>query len=78
MALDSAPVDQLPCVARAPLQPPEAVHPLALSESQLRFEMPPTATVVGDAFSATVVVAEVTTTSADCEVLPPGPVQVSV
>ncbi len=78
VVLASAPVDQVPCAARAPLQPPEAVHPVALSEFQLRLDMPPAATVVGDAVRVTVGVAEVTTTSADCEALPPGPVQVSV
>jgi hypothetical protein len=40
--------------------------------------MPPLATVVGDADSATVGTGEITTMSADCEVEPPGPVQVRV
>ena len=61
VVLASAPVDQVPCVARAPLQPPEAVHPVALSEFQLRLDMPPAATVVGDAVRVTVGVAEVGT-----------------
>jgi len=78
VVLESGPVDQVPCVARAPLQPPEALHPVALSEFQLRLDVPPAATVVGDPVRVTVGVAEVTTTCADCVVLPPGPVQVRV
>jgi hypothetical protein len=37
-----------------PVQPPEAVHPVALVEDQLSVELPPLATVVGVAVSATV------------------------
>ena len=60
VVLASAPVDQVPCVARAPLQPSEAVHPVALFEFQLRLDMPPAPTVVGDAVRVTVGVAGVT------------------
>jgi hypothetical protein len=78
VVLDSAPVDHVPLVATAPLHPPEAVHAAAFSELQLRLDMPPAATVVGEACSVTAAAAEVTTTSADCELDPPGPVQVKV
>ena len=78
VVLESAPVDQVPLVAKAPCQPPEAVHAVAFSELQLRVDSPPSATVVGDADSVAAGAAEVTTTSADCEAVPPGPVHVSV
>jgi len=78
VVLVTAPVDHVPLVATAPLQPPEAVHAVALSEFQLRVELPPLATVVGEAVSVTVGAGAVTTTSADCEAEPAGPVQVSV
>jgi hypothetical protein len=74
----SAPVDQLPLVANGPLQPPEAVHVVAFCEVQFNVDMPPLATVVGDAVRVTVGDGEVTTTSADCEEDPPGPVHVKV
>ena len=61
VVLESGPVDHVPCVARAPLQPPEAVHPVALAEFQLRLDVPPAATVVGDTVRVTVGVAEVGT-----------------
>jgi hypothetical protein len=78
VVLVSAPVDQVPLVATAPLQPPEAVHAVAFSDFQLRLDEPPLATVVGKAVNATVGVGEVTAISADVEAEPPGPVQVSV
>ena len=78
VVLESAPVDQVPLVAKAPCQPPEAVHAVAFSELQLRVDSPPSATVVGDADSVAAGAAAVTTTSADCEAVPPGPVHVSV
>jgi hypothetical protein len=74
--LESAPVDHVPLSATAPFQPPEAVHAVAFSEFQLRSDMPPLATVVGEAVRFTVGAGEVTTTSADWEADPPGPVQV--
>jgi hypothetical protein len=71
-------VDQVPVVATTPLQPPEAVHEVAFSEFHCRLDALPVATVVGNAESVTAGAAEVTTTSADCEAEPPGPLQVSV
>jgi hypothetical protein len=49
-----------------------------LAELQRRLDVPPAATVVGDADMMIVGTGEVTTTSADCEADPPFPVQVSV
>jgi hypothetical protein len=62
---ESAPVDQVPLVATAPCQLPEAVQAVALAEFQLKVDMPPLAIVVGDADSVTVGAGVVTTTSAD-------------
>ena len=50
----NAPVALLPLVATVPLQPPEAVHDVALVELQLRVAALPEAMLVGDALSATV------------------------
>ena len=64
VVLVSAPVDQVPLVAIVPRQPPEAVQAVALAEFQLKVDMAPLATVVGDADNVTVGAGEVTTTSA--------------
>ena len=45
----SAPVLWLPLVALVPLQPPEAVHEVALVELHVSIDAPPLATEVGDA-----------------------------
>jgi hypothetical protein len=45
----SAPVLWVPLVALAPLQPPEAVHEVALVELHVSVDAPPLATEVGDA-----------------------------
>ena len=76
----SAPVDWLPLVALAPLQPPEAVQPVALVELQVRVEDPPLATFIGFAVSVTVGAGAgaVTETLTDLLALPPAPVQLSV
>ena len=75
--LARAPVDHAPLVATGPLQPPDAVHAVACTELQVNVDVPPLATVVGEAASLTVGADETTTTSADCEAWPPGPVQVN-
>jgi hypothetical protein len=49
----SAPVDALPFAALAPLQPPEAVQPVAFVEFQLRVDVPPLGTLLGLAESET-------------------------
>ena len=63
-----------------PAQPPDAVHALALLVDQVRFALPPLATVLGLAVSAIVGAGEgdVTDTVADWAALPPGPEQLSV
>jgi hypothetical protein len=63
--LDRALVDHVPLVATAPCQPPEAVQAVASCEFQLKVDMPPLATVVGEADSVTMGAGEVATTSAD-------------
>lgn len=78
VVLWSASVAQVPLVATAPLQPPEAVQAVAFSEFQLNVDVPSVATVVGVAANVTAGAGAVTTTSADCEAEPPGPVHVSV
>jgi hypothetical protein len=78
VVLESAPVDQVPLVAKAPCQPPEAVQEVAFCDCQVRVEASPLATVDGDAARVIVGAGEITTTSADCEAEPPGPEQVSV
>jgi hypothetical protein len=78
VVLESAPVDQVPLVANAPCQPPEVVQEVAFCDCQVRLEVPPLATVDGDAARVIVGAGEITTTSADCEADPPGPEQVSV
>jgi hypothetical protein len=65
VVLPRAPVDQVPLVATEPLQPPDALHAVAFAEDQVRVDMPPLATVVGEADNVTVGAGEITTTSAD-------------
>jgi hypothetical protein len=65
VVLASAPVDQVPLVATAPCQPPEAVQVVASAEFQLKLDVPPLTIVVGEADSVTVGAGDVTTTSAD-------------
>jgi hypothetical protein len=74
-----APVLWVPLVANAPLQPPEAVHEVALVEPQVSVAAPPLATVVGLAVSVAVGtgLAVTVTVAAAAVLVPPGPVQVS-
>lgn len=78
VVLVSAPVDHVPLVATAPLQPPEAVHAVASVEFHVNSELAPVVTVEGAAVNVTVGAGAVTTTWADCEAAPPDPVQVRV
>jgi len=78
LVLPSAPVDQVPLGATGPLQAPEAVHAVAPVEDQVSEELAPLATVVGVAVSVTVGAVESTITSADCDPVPPAPLQVNV
>ena len=66
VVLVSFPVDHVPLVATPPLQPPEAVHAVTFPALQLKADVPPLATVVGDAVNVTEGAA-FTTTPADCE-----------
>ena len=54
VVLESAPVDQVPLVAKAPCQPPDAVQEVAFCDCQVRLDTPPLATVDGDAANAIV------------------------
>jgi hypothetical protein len=65
VVLPRAPVDHVPLVATEPLQPPDALHPVAFAEDQVKVDMPPLATVAGAADNVTVGAGEITTTSAD-------------
>jgi hypothetical protein len=74
-----APVLWLPLVASVPLQPPEAVHAVALAELHVSVEAPPVATLVGFAVNVAVGAALVVTmtVAVAAGLAPPGPVQVS-
>jgi hypothetical protein len=63
--LESTPVDHVPLIATAPLQPPAAIHAVAFPAFHVKVDAPPLAIVVGDADSVTVGAGEVATTSAD-------------
>jgi hypothetical protein len=78
VVVDSAPVPALPEGLSVPLQPPEAAQEVALVEDQVNVEVPPLATVVGLALRVTIGAGVVTVTVADCEALPPAPVQLRV
>jgi hypothetical protein len=67
-----------PLIASVPLQPPEAVHEVALLDDQLSVDDAPLATVLGVAVRVTDGAGVVTETVADCAALPPAPLQVSV
>ena len=71
-------MDVDPLVAWAPDQAPEAAHEVALVEDHVSVELAPLAMVLGLALRLTVGAGGVTDTVADCDALPPAPVQVSV
>ena len=71
-------VDCEPAVASEPLHPPEAVQAVALVDDQVSADVAPLFTVVGFAVKVTAGAGVVTDTVADCDALPPVPVQVSV
>jgi hypothetical protein len=75
----SAPVLWLPLVANVPLQPPEAVHDVALVELQVSVDAPPLATFVEFAVSMAVGtgLAVTVTVAATAVLVPPPPEQVS-
>jgi hypothetical protein len=71
----SAAVLCVPLIASAPLQPPDAVHEVALLDDQVNDEVAPLFTVLGFAEILTAGAAWVTVTVADCVALPPAPLQ---
>jgi hypothetical protein len=70
----SAPVLCVPLVALAPLQPPEAVHEVALVEFHVSVEAPPLATEVGFAVNVTVGAGATLTVAVAMLLEPPAPV----
>lgn len=70
-------MDAEPDAPRAPIQPPEAVQPVALVDDQLSVDTAPVARLAGLAVSVTVGMggAGMTVTVAEALVLPPAPVQ---
>ncbi|HEX3847011.1 MAG TPA: hypothetical protein VHV81_06485 [Steroidobacteraceae bacterium] len=76
--LPSGPVDHVPPVETLPLQPPPAVHCVALVDLQTSDAAEPAVIVDGVAVSVNVGASAVTTISTDSEAVPPPPVQVSV
>jgi hypothetical protein len=65
-----------PLIGFVPLQPPEAVHDVALVEDQVSVDLAPLAIVLGFAVRVTAGGVWVTETVADCVALPPLPVHV--
>jgi hypothetical protein len=61
-----------------PDQAPDAEHDVALAADQVSEELLPLITELGLALRLTVGAGDVTDTVADCEALPPAPVQVNV
>jgi hypothetical protein len=72
------PVDCEPPTALAPDQPPEATQDVAFLDDQDNVEAAPRAIVVGEADRLTLGTVDCTDTVADCEAVPPFPVQVRV
>jgi hypothetical protein len=64
-------------VPREPLQAPEDKQVVALTLFQVSVAEPPAATVLGLTCSVTAGAAAVTVTIADCDAVPPGPLQVN-
>jgi hypothetical protein len=71
-----APVLCVPLIDLAPLQPPEAVHDVALVELHVSVEVPPLATEVGFADSVTVAIPGTVTVAVATLLVPPAPTQV--
>ena len=66
-----------PLTALLPLQAPDAVQAVAFVADQLSVELVPLVTELGEALRDITGAGEVTETVADCDALPPEPVQVS-
>ena len=67
----------VPAVASTPLQPPEAVHEVALVELHVRVETPPRATDVGVADSLTVALPGTVIVAVAISLVPAAPVQIN-
>ena len=67
-----------PLAASLPPQPPDATQDVPLVDDHVNVETAPLLTVLGFAVSVTDGAGVVTVTVADCEALPPVPVQLSV
>ena len=74
----SAPVDRVPVTGCGPLQPPDAVHEVALVAVHDSVELPPLITELGLAEIFTEGAAAFTDTVTDCAAVPPAPLQLSV
>jgi hypothetical protein len=73
----SAGVLWVPLMVLAPLQPPEAVHDVALVELHVNVDAAPLATEVGFAVNVTVGAGTTVTVAVATLLVPPAPVQVS-
>ncbi len=73
----SGPVLCEPLVALVPLQPPEAVHEVALVELHVKVDALPLATDVGFAARVTVAAGTTLTVAVVTLLVPPAPVQLS-
>jgi hypothetical protein len=65
VVLVSAPVDHVPLSGTAPLQPPDATQLVAFAAFQVKFELPPLSTVVGEAVRVTAALGTVTSMLTD-------------
>ena len=74
----NAPVDCDPLTGKAPLQPPLAVHEVALAADQVRVELLPEVMALGPALKVTVGAPAETVTVTAWLALPPGPLQVNI
>lgn len=67
----------MPLTALLPDQAPDAAHVVAFVDDQVKLTLPPAAIVLGFAVKVIAGKGGVTETVADCEAVPPVPVQVS-
>jgi hypothetical protein len=65
VVLVSAPLDQVPLSGTVPLHPPDAVQLVAFAAFHVKVELPPLATVVGEAVKVTAALGTVTSTLTD-------------
>ena len=72
----SGPVDDEPLSALLPDHAPEAVHAVAAADVQVSVALAPPAMALGPTLRLTDGAGDLMDTVADCDALPPGPVQV--